>query len=193
MTEAARPQVAGLEIVHWDATDLREHTDDVMAVYREAFLDVHEADPARAAAERRAHVSRHFTRDGVRAVAAVGPDGVVVGMSYGFVGAAGQWWHDVVVAGLGPQTAQDWLGDCFEVTELHVRPAGQGHGVGRALLRELLAPATQRTAALSALEQPLSRARRLYASEGFVPLLREFRFPGGTTPYAVLGKRLRPA
>ncbi len=86
-----------------------------------------------------------------------------------------------------------WLGDCLEIVEFHVLPEFQGRGLGRKLLRELLREAPERTAALSALELPDSRARRLYASEGFIPLLSNFRFPGSWIEYAVLGKRLTPA
>jgi ribosomal protein S18 acetylase RimI-like enzyme len=74
-----------------------------------------------------------------------------------------------------------------------VLPDYQGRHIGRDVLRALLAESGERTAALSALEPDGSRARRLYTSEGFIPLLSHFRFPGGPTRYAVLAKRLRPS
>jgi GNAT superfamily N-acetyltransferase len=175
---------------------MRRRLDDVVAIYRAAFLDHYEADPARAAADRRAFISRHLDRPDLRAFVALDDDGkALLAFTYGYRGVAGQWWHDVVAGGLGAAAGReavlDWLSDCLEVVELHVLPGWQGRGLGRALLRELLASATERTAALSALDDPALPARRLYASEGFLPLLTDFRFPGGDRPYAVLAKRLR--
>ncbi|MBX6391347.1 MAG: GNAT family N-acetyltransferase [Frankia sp.] len=172
---------------------MRGRLGDVIAVYKAAFLDVHEADPERAARDRLAHARRHVERRDLRAVAALRPDDTLVGIVYALPGREGQWWHDVVTSALPPAVARHWLSDCLEIVELHVLPDHQGNGIGRALLRELLRDAPYRTAALSALELPDSRARRLYASEGFVPLLSDFRFPGSHTPYAVLAKELPPA
>jgi GNAT superfamily N-acetyltransferase len=95
-----------------------------------------------------------------------------------------------VSAERGRAEADDWLGSCFEVVELHVLPTHQGRGLGRRILEQLLDEAEQRTAALSALEPDGSPARRLYTAQGFIPLLQQFRFPGGPTRYAVLAKRL---
>jgi GNAT superfamily N-acetyltransferase len=169
---------------------MRSRLDDVIAVYKTAFLDHHEPDPERAARDRSAHARRHFERRDLRAVAAVTPDDGLVGITYALPGRPGQWWHDVVAGALPPASAAHWLDDCLEIVELHVLPEYQGRSIGRQLLRELLRGVPQRTAALSALEPPGSRARRLYASEGFVSLLSDFQFPGTLTPYAVLGKEL---
>src|SRR4051794_34154237 len=198
-----------VELQHWTPDQMVDRLPDIMTIYRRAFLDLHEADPARAEAERAAHARTHVHRPGLRVVAAlasdptprsatVGPPGAVgmnesarlVGIAYGQPGARGQWWHDTVVSALPDHVAREWLSDTFEVVELHVLPEYQGSGLGRQLLRELLAGCGRRTAALSALELPDSPARRLYASEGFVPLLRQFTFNGSGTPYAVLVKRL---
>jgi GNAT superfamily N-acetyltransferase len=170
---------------------MRTRLDEVIAVYKAAFLDHHEADPVRAARDRALHARRHFDRRDLLAVAAVTPDDTLVGITYALPGQPGQWWHDVVADALAPPTAAHWLDDCIEIVELHVLPSYQGRRIGRQLLRELLRDVPQRTAALSALEPAGSRARRLYASEGFVPLLSDFQFPGTLTPYAVLGKELR--
>jgi GNAT superfamily N-acetyltransferase len=172
---------------------MRSRLPDVIAVYKAAFLDDHEPDPVHAARDRSVHARRHTERRDLRAVAALTPNDRLVGITYGLPGLVGQWWHDVVTGALDAETADDWLGDCLEIVELHVLPSHQGRGIGRALLRELLRGAPHRTAALSALEIPDSRARRLYTSEGFVSLLSDFYFPGSFTPYAVLGKRLAPA
>jgi GNAT superfamily N-acetyltransferase len=184
-----------VRLERWGPAQINARMTDVMRVYRRAFLDVHEAFPARAEIERTAHARSHLHRPGLRAVAALEGDRLV-GIGYGQPGAPGQWWHDVVVTAVtemgGHEFAEDWLGSCFEVVELHVLPTHQGAGIGREVLRLLLSDSGQRTAALSALEPDGSRARRLYTAEGFVPLLSDFRFPGGPTRYAVLAKRLQP-
>jgi GNAT superfamily N-acetyltransferase len=169
---------------------MRARLTDVIAVYKAAFLDYHEVDPERAAQDRTMHARRHSERRDMRTVAALTDHDALVGVTYALPGRPGQWWHDVVASSLEPAAASYWLDDCLEIVELHVLPEFQGQGIGRRLLRELVRGVPQRTAALSALELPGSRARRLYASEGFVPLLSDFYFPGSFTPYAVLGKQL---
>ncbi len=188
---AARPD--GITLECWTPVKMNTRLTDMMRVYRRAFLDVHEAHPARAEIERTAHARSHLRRPGVRAVAAL-EGSHLVGIGYGQPGTAGQWWHDVVMAAVatdrGDDAADDWLGSCFEIVELHVLPTHQGQGIGRDVLRLLISDTGARTAALSALEPDGSPARRLYTAEGFVPLLQHFRFPGGPTRYAVLAKRL---
>jgi GNAT superfamily N-acetyltransferase len=175
---------------------LSERLDELVAIYRAAFLELHEPDPDRAAQERRAHMFRHCQQPGLDVVVAVDADEAAVGFVYSYPGLAGQWWHDVVAAGLdrvdpSTQFRRRWLADTREIVELHVRPEAQGRGTGRALLRAALDHATERTIVLSALDDPTSRsgpARRLYAAERFVALLEEFTFPGSPLPYAVLGR-----
>jgi GNAT superfamily N-acetyltransferase len=193
-SQVVRSQAMQLQAVSfqvWDVPTLRARLDEVVAVYRAAFLDVYERDPDRAAAERRAHARTHLDRPALRAVAALAPSDRLVGFAYGHPGRGGQWWHDVVTRSLPPALAQTWFSDCFEVVELHVLPDWQGHGIGRRLLRMLLSEAHEQTAALSALAGSETRARRLYDSERFHPLHDRFRFPGSPTEYAILVKRLR--
>jgi GNAT superfamily N-acetyltransferase len=122
-----------------------------------------------------------------------GPDGPVIAFAYGFRGAGGQWWHDVVRSGItaaaGERTAAAWLADCFEIAEVHVRPEFQGQGIGRSMLLSLTAGCPHRTAVLSTLDAE-SPARRLYAAMGFKDLLRSFGFPGNGPLYAVMGAAL---
>lgn len=179
-----------IQFVRWTPARMAARLDEVIAVYKAAFLDVHEPDPEHAAAVRTTHARRHLERRDLVAVAALTPADRLVGIVYALPGRRGQWWHDVVVGALSRAAAADWLSDCLEIVELHVLPAYQGYGIGRSLLRELLRDTPHRTAALSALEPAGSRARRLYDSEGFHPLLSDFPFPGADTRYAVLGKRL---
>ena len=122
-----------------------------------------------------------------------GPDGPVIAFAYGFRGAGGQWWHDVVRSGItaaaGERTAAAWLADCFEIAEVHVRPEFQGQGIGRSMLLSLTAGCPHRTAVLSTLDAE-SPARWLYAAMGFKDLLKSFSFPGNGPPYAVMGAAL---
>lgn len=121
--------------------------------------------------------------------------GPVQGFAYGFHGARGQWWHDVVFQALrdreGPEHAESWLGDTFEVAELHVHPESQGKGLGRALLNAVCEGRPERTVVLSTLDRrPETPARTLYRSVGMVDLLTDFEFPGGGPRYAVMGGTL---
>ena len=124
---------------------------------------------------------------------AAAADGPVIAFAYGFRGADGQWWHDVVRSGLtaagGENAAAAWLADTFEIAEVHVRPEYQRRGIGRAMLLSLTAGCPQRTAVLSTLDAP-SPARRLYRSLGFTDLLTGFGFPGNGPPYVVMGAAL---
>jgi len=173
-----------------DATTFSARLPELLEVYRAAFLEVHEPDPERATVERGGLMRQHAQRPGLRLVTATDLDGRLQGFCYSYHGHRGQWWHDVIVAALDTAAAEAWLADCRELVELHVLPSAQGAGLGRRLLREALAGVPERTCLLSALELLETPARRLYASEGFRPLLRQFRFPGSATPYAVLGKSL---
>lgn len=114
----------------------------------------------------------------------------IIAFSYGFHGADGQWWHDLVRSALtrmgGYDLAQSWLGDSFEVAEVHVHPDYQGRGIGRRMVPALLYPRLERTALLSTQDAD-TRAHRLYRGLGFDDLLTGYRFPGTDPPYAVMG------
>ncbi len=126
---------------------------------------------------------------GTTAAASAGP----AGFAYGFHGSAGQWWYDVVHASLaaerGSGPASWWLGDCFEVAEVHVHPGHQGRGAGRAMMHRLAARLTERTAVLSTPDGH-TRAHRLYRSLGFGNLLPALSFPGASSSYAIMGAAL---
>lgn len=119
--------------------------------------------------------------------------GKPVGFAYGFRGAHGQWWHDVVHRAMteqrGREAADAWLGHAFELAEIHVHPDYQGKGVGRALITTLCAGRTERSVVLSTHDQP-TVARHLYRRLGFVDLLSAFVFPGGRELYAIAGTTL---
>lgn len=143
---------------------------------------------------RRATMERHAGYPAFRALIAV-PDVAAppIGFAYGFHGAVGQWWHDVVLDTItterGDEDAQYWLGDSFEIAEVHVHPAHQGKGIGRAMVHALVAGRLERAALLSTPEGH-TRARRLYRSLGFTDLVPGFSFPGSGPAYAIMGAAL---
>jgi len=178
---APRPSPTLVELDRATFAGLQE---DVLDVYAEAM----EVRPE-TARSRRAILAAHLERDGLRAVGAfarTGPaPGRLVGIAYGYRGAPGQWWHDQVRAALDAHAARTWLDGSFEVCEFHVRPAHQGTGLGRALLARLLARTDAPTAVLTTPDLD-TRARRFYATAGWVDLVRDLRFPGDPRSFAVL-------
>lgn len=120
-------------------------------------------------------------------------NGILAGIAYGFRGSPDTWWHHNVRRGLlYRREPASVLNDYFEVAEVHVAPAHQGRGVGRALLTRLLEHVSEPEALLSTPEVPGedNRAFRLYRSFGFRDVLRSFYFPGDSRPFAVLGASL---
>jgi ribosomal protein S18 acetylase RimI-like enzyme len=143
---------------------------------------------------RRAIMERHAGNPGFSALGVSSQDRPeFVAFCYGFHGAPGQWWHDVVRAGIqataGPQAAGRWLDNVMEVAEVHVDPAYQARGIGRRMLLGLAEGRPERTALLSTRDS-LTPARHLYRSLGFTDLLTDFSFPGGGLRYAVMGAEL---
>lgn len=171
-------------------TEFRQSISQFVAVYAAAMNP-----PERMLAGRELILERHAANPGFRAFTASAA-GELVGFSYGFHGAPGQWWHDMVAEAIAVTRAPDgapgatsWLADSLEVAELHVMPQHQGAGTGHALLLRLASGRPERTAVLST-QDTESRARRLYRGVGFTDLLTGFRFSGGEPPYAVMGARL---
>jgi GNAT superfamily N-acetyltransferase len=170
-------------LVDWDRHALAGRADDVLDVYADAMQVSRSASRSR-----RAVLAAHLDRDGLKAVAAF--DGErLIGISYGYQGAPGLWWHDHVRAAMGPRLAQEWLRDAFEVCELHVRPPFQQQGIGRDLLVRLLSQTRALTAVLTTPDQE-TRARQFYRDGGWVDLVRDLRFPGDPRSFAVLGREL---
>ncbi len=162
----------------------------------DAVLDIYIAamnPPTDQLTGRKAIMGNHATHPGFTCLFAERPDGTPVGVSYGFHGEPGQWWHDVVrramTAQNGEAWARDWLGNAFELAEIHVHPDYQGKGIGRAMVTGLCEGRGERTAVLSTRDQATA-ARHLYRSVGFVDLLTQFVFPGGYERYAIVGAPL---
>lgn len=175
----------------WEASrpDFLAAIGDLLAIYAAAMGALPEELPTR-----RAIMERHAGLPGFRAlVVTSGPPRHIVAFTYGFRGVPGQWWHDVVRAGIvtrsGPKTAARWLDYVLEVAEVHVHPDFQARGIGRRMVQTLTAGRGERTAVLST-RDAATPARRLYRSLGFSDLLTDFLFPGGGPPYAVMGADL---
>lgn len=173
------------------AAEFSARLPDLVEVYRSAFLELHERDPARAADERRSFMQLHAARADLVLVT-VDDDRGLAGFCYAYRGEPGQYWHDAVVRALPRYEGELWFGSCREIAELHVRPDAQGQGLGRALLRAALDGAMERSAALSVLDAADSPARHLYDAEGFAAVLPGFRFPGNPLSYGVMAKVLQP-
>jgi ribosomal protein S18 acetylase RimI-like enzyme len=180
-------------IVRWSPAEARARIGEAMAVYAEAM-----GYPPEAGQHRSGFAVAHTSRPDFRAVAALDcTPGVgsrrselpLVGFGYGYAVAPGQWWHDQVQLAMPPALAASWLDGAFELSELHVRPAWQGRGIGRAMLAELV-DRLPHTAVLLSTPEGDTRAWRLYRSLGFVDLVRDYMFPGDGRPFAVLGARL---
>jgi ribosomal protein S18 acetylase RimI-like enzyme len=178
------------------------HLDALAAVYLAAMRPGVNQLPGR-----RSIMERHATYRGFRALAVTAAEGEpgqtgftreIIGFSYAFRGAPGQWWHDVVVAAItaksGAAVASAWLADSLEIAEVHVHPDYHRRGIGRSLVLGLAEGRVERTAVLSTQDAD-SPARRLYRSLGFADLLTGYTFPGAPVPYAVMGAELplRPA
>jgi GNAT superfamily N-acetyltransferase len=199
---------AGPELLDIGKARFLAELDMLVEVYAAAMRPPREQVPGR-----RAIMERHTQFPSFRAVVVAAPAGPgappgsgngpgpapgngrlpIIAFSYGFHGADGQWWHDLVRSALtrmgGYDLAQSWLGDSFEVAEVHVHPDYQGRGIGRRMVPALLHPRLERTALLSTQDAD-TRARRLYRGLGFGDLLTGYRFPGTDPPYAVMGAAL---
>jgi ribosomal protein S18 acetylase RimI-like enzyme len=170
-------------VVQCSPAQLRERVEEAMAVYETAM-----SYPPGTGLQRAGYAVAHTRLAGFRAVVAVDEDRLV-GFGYGYATRTGQWWHDQVRLAIGPDLATRWLVNGFELCELHVLPQYQGRGIGRDILLSLADLVEQRRMLLSTPEGP-TRAWRLYTALGFVPLARQYRFPGDVRPFAILGAHL---
>lgn len=82
--------------------------------------------------------ARHSQRPGFRAVA-VHRDGELAGFAYGYEEQPGGWWRTRIEPALRQAGEASLLDGAFCLVELHVRPALHRGGIGRVLVRDLLA------------------------------------------------------
>lgn len=163
--------------------DLAECADEALAVQALAFGLTEEE-----VAVRTQIVAHHARCRGVTALGAL-RGGRLVGFAYGMPNDRSHWWSTVIQPHLEAAGRGAWLDDSFAVTELHVLPAHQGHGTGRALITRLCALSGLPRTILSAVDEE-TPARRLYRSLGYTDLARPVYFPNTARPYAVMGARL---
>ncbi len=193
--------------------DMERRLSDALAVYVDAMRY-----PRGTENQRAAMWLEHIRRRGWQGVGVVeaeaaedrgGPKGAQVpsaaelssapllGVAYGYPGAPGQWWQQQVVLGLQrggspPQEIARLMNSYFELTELHIHPCAQGHGLGEALARRLLAGRPEKNVLLSTPEtngEP-NRAWRLYRRLGFTDIIRRYHFAGDPRAFAILGREL---
>lgn len=143
-------------------------------------------DPADDSARRAGLFAQHAMEPRWQAVVVGAP---VVGFAYGFHCLPGQWWRDTVFGHLrarhGRRRAKRWLADACCLAELHIHPAWQRRGLGRALLHELLTSRPERAVLLSTPDR--ASAHGFYRTLGFVELAAGASFPGNSSPYTVFG------
>ncbi|MBV7296233.1 GNAT family N-acetyltransferase [Corynebacterium sp. TAE3-ERU12] len=130
-------------------------------------------------------------------VAARDPRYPLVSVAYSHSGAGHQWWNQQVRGGLAANQRSlheihAIMNDYAELSEIHVHPDHQGHGLGERMLRRLLSTRPERYVLLSTPEVTGedNRAWRLYRRLGFTDVLRQFRFPGDPRYFAILGAEL---
>ncbi len=184
-----------IAIVPYSAADTLAARDAIRAVYAAAFAaPPYERGPAAAAAFADT-LARHVERQAFRCrVARDTVNGRIVGFTYGYRSAPGQWWHNLVATALDPPV-RPWLEGAFEFVELALDPAYQGRGIGGRLHDALLVEVPQPTAVLST-RQVETAALALYRKRGWQTLRPDFYFPGGPAPWLILGldlRRQRPA
>jgi ribosomal protein S18 acetylase RimI-like enzyme len=184
MRSAERPPMTGARVVDWSGREFLARVDEAMGIYVRAMRY-----PDHTGTQRAVSARKHVTLPGFACRAAVLEDNTLVGFGYGYTTRPGQWWHDLVRRAVDTSTAVEWLGDAFELSELHVLPEYQGIGIGRRLLTSLAAGIPHSAILLSTPDTD-TRAFRLYRDTGFVDLARNYLFPGDARPFAVLGARL---
>jgi ribosomal protein S18 acetylase RimI-like enzyme len=134
-------------------------------------------------------VPRHMGREGFRFVAAEDEQGRLAGIAYGYTGAEGQWWHDLVAAAMSEADRTRWLGPGhFEFVELAVRPDLRRRGLGASLHDALLDGLDSPTAVLST-QVDNEAALTLYARRGWRVVVPEIDFGTGQA-YCVMGRDL---
>ena len=135
-------------------------------------------------------VPRHVERDGFRFVAEHDEAGRLVGIAYGYEGAAGQWWHDLVSAAMDEAARTRWLRPGhFEFVELAVRPDLRRRGLGGRLHDALLGGLEAPTAVLST-EVDNEAAVALYSGRGWEVIVPELDFGPDFPPFLVMGREL---
>jgi len=172
-------------LIDLSPTDMAHRLGDALAVYVDAMRY------PRGTEDQRASMWLEHT-DGAALTAAP-----LLGVAYGYCGAPDQWWQQQVVAGLRRNGTDqghisELMNSYFELTELHIHPRAQGHGLGEALIRRLLDDRGEQHVLLSTPEinGEANRAWRLYRRLGFTDIIRGYHFAGDPRAFAILGRSL---
>jgi ribosomal protein S18 acetylase RimI-like enzyme len=135
-------------------------------------------------------VPRHLERPGFRFVADHDQSGQLAGIAYGYRGAAGQWWHDLVSGAIDDAARARWLAPGhFEFVELAVRSDLRRRGIGGRLHDALMTGLESPTAVLST-EIENEPAIGLYLAKGWEVVVSEIDFGPGFPPFLVMGRNL---
>lgn len=138
---------------------------------------------------------RGATSAGFVATVAYDEDGIL-GIAHGHSGTPMHWWHLQVQKGLVSAGTYEhfrrMLSSYFELSEIHIRPDYQGHGLGSKLLEDLVSATHHPYVMLSTPEVPeeSNGAFRLYRKYGFQDVLRNFKFSGDQREFAILAAPL---
>jgi len=115
--------------------------------------------------------------------------GELAGFGYGYTGAYGTWWTDIIARALSAEQRSAWLDPPhYEIVELHVRPSFQRAGIGSQLLAQLMTRQPHDRAVLST-QAHSRKARSFYAKNDWTEIA-DVDFGPGYPPYLVLGKLL---
>ena len=169
-------------------SQLGQHQEEILDIYRAAFAALPYARGENDTKSFARQLAKHQTYEGFRLIIAR-EEHDLLGFAYGYAGKPDYWWRSTVSQAMDAATVEVWLSDYFEVVELAVHPKVQGRGLGGRLHDTLLSGLPQRTAALST-AQAETPALALYKKRGWQTLLRDFYFPGGTSPNLVMGIKL---
>ena len=181
------------KIVPFARDEIIQHMAGIVSIYRAAFNGPPYGDDAAGNESFASPLRYHSLRSGFRFYAAVDGDTESrepLGFAYGYTGGPGLWWFDLVSTAIDPEIYTAWMANYFEVVELAVHPDYQGLKLGGRLHDRLLEGLPQYTAVLSTIQFETT-ALRLYRKRGWVPLLKDFYFPGSKNPYLIMGFDLR--
>jgi ribosomal protein S18 acetylase RimI-like enzyme len=136
-------------------------------------------------------------RSGFAAFGATDPDGEppgsgprpLVGFVFGDTSRPGSWWDNHVRPAAEEVGNAEVLDEALEIVELHVDPAYQGRGIGRALLKRLMTDRPEPWAVLTVIADN-HRAWGLYTSLGFTEMSKPFLFAGHEQQYLLMGRPL---
>lgn len=181
-----------VQMIPFGSAELPALLEGILQVYLDAFQGPPYNQDHGGMLAFEAVIQRHVQREGFCGFWAAGPAAEVLGFGYGYTGGPGQWWYEIVTAGMQPALVSEWFSDYFEFVELAVAPQHQGRGIGGRLHDALLA-CTARPLALLTTADSDTPALRLYKNRGWRTLRECLIFPGDTLPRLVMGKRLRPA